>query len=188
MDTSKLAEAIMSSLEFNATLITLMLGFHGFAVGRLWPEKRRVPDSRLLWLIPGLALTVGALYLVVSRYKEVATALSRQAVLDYYTEWLNSYWDIYVLLALAMFVSLAGFGVAVKQGDKQDVARVPAHHPPPASAPEQHVIVPPAALRTERTAGGDAGGDRTYTGGAGSQPEASDRRTGPAADPEKSKP
>lgn len=120
MDTKPLADAIMTSLQFKATLMTLMLGFNGFAVGRLWPEKRAAPLGTLFWLVPGLAVTAWALYRVIGEYHEVALSLSRDTVLEYYTRWLDTYWVDYWQLALAMFLSLAGFGIALKQGEKPD--------------------------------------------------------------------
>jgi hypothetical protein len=117
MEPTALASAIMTSLQFNATLITLIIGFTGFAVGRVWPETRLKPSWRLIWLLPGMVATSWSLYLVLVRYHEVAAALSGNAILTYYTGWLNDYWTVYLLLAAAMFLSVAGFGIALKQGD-----------------------------------------------------------------------
>ena len=118
MESAVLAEAIMTSLQFNATLIMLIIGFHGFAVGRLWPEDQLQPPLRILWLLPGLALTGVSLVVVLTRYQRVAEALSRDTVLGYYTDWLNVYWHVYGWLALAIFCSVAGFAIGVKQGER----------------------------------------------------------------------
>jgi hypothetical protein len=117
MEPTTLAGAIMTSLQFNATLITLIIGFNGFAVGRLWPEVRLKPPWRLVWLLPGVVVTGWSLSVVLVRYREVAAALSRNAVLEYYTAWLNDYWNVYVWLAAAMFLSVVGFGITLKQGE-----------------------------------------------------------------------
>lgn len=115
-DPSSLVNIILTSLQFNAFLVTLICGFHGFAVGRLWKDKQFRPPARLVWLGPGLIGTAWSLYLVVDGYKDVATALSERRVLDYYATWLNSYWHFYVAISLTTLASVAGLGIAVKRG------------------------------------------------------------------------
>ena len=115
-DIDTLAQVVLTTLQFNAFVVTLLFGFQGFAVARLWKENRLVPPANLFWLVFGLAATTWALILVANGHRDIAAALSRHRVLAFYTTWLDTYWHFYVVVALASFLSAGGFAVALRTG------------------------------------------------------------------------
>jgi len=87
MDLARFVDVLIKSLEFRTTLITLLLGAYGFAIGRMWPEGEGLFPKRILRLLPGAIACIAALVILNREYRLLASAISQDKVLVYATEW-----------------------------------------------------------------------------------------------------
>lgn len=110
----QLIDLALSVLQFNILLLTLILGAQGFALGRIWPEKKQLPPSSAFWLLPGFALALTSVVLLASDYRALAAGVSGNEVPGAFKKWLNSYWLFHYSLAASILLTSLGIVIARK--------------------------------------------------------------------------
>jgi hypothetical protein len=102
----KVVELVLRSIDFRVTIVTLLLGACGVAVGRMWQAGERLPATRVLWRIGPAVVGSGiVLWLLGSVQKDAVTALTRGASMQFAAAWVNQafYIDAGIAAAFALY-------------------------------------------------------------------------------------
>lgn len=98
-------EIILSTLAFNASVLTLLLAAQGFVLLRMWPEGATLFRWRLLWLLPAFTLSVYASYSVANDYLALIQSVTSRSVIQFAANWINGFWRFYGILVLAIIAT-----------------------------------------------------------------------------------
>lgn len=103
----KLADAILSNLQYNSFLVTLLLAGQGVALSRIWPEGEPRPGwNSLIRLVPGFGCACYCIYELTRSYIGLTKAISHQTIPSFASNWMNGYWYFYLVFAAGIFFTV----------------------------------------------------------------------------------
>jgi SNF family Na+-dependent transporter len=87
---SALVDVVMKSIEFRQTVITVLLGVVGFILGKTWRDRTGQLDHTVFRrMCPAVLFAAASLVLMFYEQRKALQAISRDAIPDFATHWLN---------------------------------------------------------------------------------------------------
>lgn len=90
VESSAVVDVVMKSIEFRQTVITVLLGVVGFILGKTWRDRTGQLDHTVFRRMSAtILLSAASLALMFYEQRRALQAISRDAISDFATHWLN---------------------------------------------------------------------------------------------------